>query len=102
VKIPGRVSDVVRSLAGSGVVAAVAFFFTRAGCPIDGGRRLSSTRQFTQNNGFNRMGIGAADLGEGMVERFSRVRVREPNHRFERRLNRYPALTRAGNKVAVT
>jgi len=26
VKIPGRVSDVVRSLAGSGVVAAVVFF----------------------------------------------------------------------------
>ncbi len=98
-KIPGRVSDVVRSLAGSGVVAAVAFFFTRAGCPIDGGRRLSSTRQFTQNNGFNRMGIGAADLGEGMLER---VGVREPDYRFDRRLNRYPALTRAGNKVAVT
>jgi hypothetical protein len=37
-----------------------------------------------------------------MVERFSRVGVREPDHRFERRLNRYPALTRAGNKVAVT
>ena len=101
-KIPGRVSDVVRSLAGSGVMAAVAFFFTRAGCPIDGGRRLSSTRQFTRNNGFNRMGIGAADLGEGMVERFSGVGVREPDHRFERRLYRYPALTRAGNKVAVT
>ncbi len=98
-KIPGRVSDVVRSLAGSGVVAAVAFFFTRAGCTIDGGRRLSLTRQFTRNNGFNRMGIGAADLGEGMLER---VGVREPNPRFERRLNRYPALTRAGNKVAVT
>ena len=98
-KIPGRVSDVVRSLAGSGVVAAVAFFFTRAGCTIDGGRRLSSTRQFTRNNGLNRLGIGAADLGEGMLER---VGVREPNHRFERRLNRYPALTRAGNKVAVT
>ncbi len=101
-KIPGRVSDVVRSLAGSGVMAAVAFFFTRAGCTIDGGRRLGSTRQFTQHNGFNRMGIGAADLAEGMAERFSRVRVREPDHRFERRLNRYPALTRAGNKVAVT
>ncbi len=98
-KIPGRVSDVVRSLAGSGVVAAVAFFFTRAGCPIDGGRHLSSTRQFTRNNGFNRLGIGAADLGEGMLER---VGVREPNHQFERRLNRYPALTRAGNKVTVT
>ena len=98
-KIPGRVSDVVRGLAGSGVMAAVACFFTRAGCPIDGGRRLSSTRQFTQNNGFNRMGIGAADLGEGMLER---VGVREPDHRFERRLYRYPALTRAGNKVAVT
>ena len=27
---------------------------------------------------------------------------REPDHRFERRLNRYPALIRAGNKVAVT
>ena len=50
-KIPGRVSDVVRSLAGSGVMAAVAFFFTRAGCPIDGGPRLGSTRQFTQHNG---------------------------------------------------
>ncbi len=101
-KIPGRVSDVVRSLDGSGVVAALAFFFTRAGCTIDGGRRLSSIRLFTQYNGFNYMGIGAADLGEGMVERFSRVGVREPNHRFEGRLNRYPALTRAGNKVAVT
>jgi hypothetical protein len=99
VKIPGRVSDVVRGLAGSGVMAAVACFFTRAGCPIDGGRRLSSTRQFTQNNGFNRMGIGAADLGEGMLER---VGVRESDYRFDGRLNRYPALTRAGNKVAVT
>jgi hypothetical protein len=102
VKIPGRVSDVVRSLAGSGVAAAVAFFFTRARCPIDGGRRLSSTRRFTRNNGFNRMGIAAADLGEGMVEQFSRVGVREPDHRFDRRLIRYPALTGAGNKVAVT
>ena len=101
-KIPGRVSDVVRSLAGSGVLAAGAFFCTRAGCPIDGGCRLGATRQFTQHNGLNCMGIGAADLGEGMVERFSRVGVREPNHRFEGRLNRYPALTRAGNKVAVT
>ena len=90
-KIPGRVSDVVRSLAGSGVVAAAAFFCTRAGCPIDGGYRLSSTRQFTQHNGLNCMSIGAADLGEGMVERFSSVGVREPDHRFERRLNRYPA-----------
>ena len=102
-KIPGRVSDVVRSLAGSGVVAAVAFFFTRAGCPIiNGGRRLSSTRQFAQHNGLNHMGVGAADLGEGTVGRFSRSGVREPNHRFEGRLNRYSALTRAGNKVAVT
>ena len=62
-KIPGRVSDVVRSLAGSGVAAAVAFFCTRAGCPIDGGWRFSSSRLFTQHNGLNRMGIGAADLG---------------------------------------
>jgi hypothetical protein len=37
-----------------------------------------------------------------MVDRFSRVAVRESDHRSERRLNRYPALTRAGNKVAVT
>ena len=101
-KIPGRVSDVVRSLAGSGVLAAGAFFCTRAGCPIDGGRRLGSTRQFTQHNGLNRTGIGAANLGEGMTELFSRVAVRDPNHWFERRLNRYPALTRVGNKVAVT
>ena len=71
--IPGRASDVVRSLAGSGVVAAVAFFCTRAGCPIEGGRRLSSTRQFTQHNGLNRMSTGAANLEEGMVERFSHV-----------------------------
>ncbi len=101
-KIPGRVSDVVRSLAGSGVMAAVAFFFARAGCTIDGGRRLSSARRFAQHNGLNRMGIGPADLAEGMAEGFSRAGVREPDHRFERRLNRYPALTRAGNKVAVT
>ena len=79
-KIPGRVSDVVRSLPGSGVLAAVALFCTRDGCSIDGGRRLGSTRQFTQHNGFNRMGIGAADLGEGMAERFSRVGVREPEY----------------------
>jgi len=103
VKIPGRVSDVLRSLAGSGVVAAVASFCTRAGCPIDGGYRLSATRQFTQhNNGLNCMGLGAADLGEGMVERFSSVGVREPDHRFKRRLNRCSALTRLGNKIAVT
>ena len=106
-KIPGRASDVVRSLAGSGVVAAVAFFCTRAGCPIDGGCRLGSTRQFTQHNGLNRMGIGAANLEEGMVERFSHVGVRAPDHRFGRRLigrrlNRYPTRTRVGNKVAVT
>ena len=101
-KTPGRVSDVVRSLAGSVVVAAVAVFCTRAGYPIDGGRRLGSTRQSTQHSGLNCMEIGAADLGEGMAEQFSRVGVREPDHRFERRLNRYPALTRAGNKVAVT
>jgi hypothetical protein len=37
-----------------------------------------------------------------MVELFSRVGVGEPDHRFERSLNRYPAWTRAGNKVAVT
>jgi len=67
VSIPGRVSDVVRSLAGSGVVAAVAFFCTRAGCPIDGGCRLGLTRQFTQHNGLNRMGIGAANLEEGWL-----------------------------------
>jgi len=73
VTIPFRVSDVVRSLAGSGVVAAVAFFCTRAGCPIDSGWHLSSTRQFTQHNGLNSMGIGAADLEEGMVERFSPI-----------------------------
>jgi hypothetical protein len=91
VKIPGRVSDVVRSLAGSGVVAAVAFFCTRASCSIDGGRRVGSARQFSQHNWLNCMDIGAADLGEGMAERFSSVGVREPDHRFERRLNRYPA-----------
>jgi hypothetical protein len=102
VSIPGRVSDVFRSLAGSGVVAAVAFFCTRAGCPIDGGWRPSSTRQFTQHNGLNRMGIGAANLGEGMVELFSRVGVCASDHRFGRRLNRYPTRTRVGNKVAVT
>ena len=101
-KIPGRVSDVVRSLAGSGVVAAVALFCIRAGCPIDGGRRFSSTRQFTQHNGLNCMGIGAANPGEVMVDRFSRVAVRESDHRSERRLNRYPTLARVGNKVAVT
>jgi hypothetical protein len=102
VKTPGRVSDVVRSLAGSGVVAAFAFFFTHAGWPIYGGCRLSSARQFTQHNGLNWIGIGAADLGEGMAERFSRVGVREPDHRFGGRLNRYPALTGVGNKIAVT
>ncbi len=48
------------------------------------------------------MSIGTADLGEGMVEGFSRAGVREPDHRFDRRLIRYPALTGAGNKVAVT
>jgi hypothetical protein len=101
VKIPGRVSDVVRSLADP-AVAAVAFFSTRAGCPIDGGCYLSSTRQFTQHNGLNRMAIGAADLRDGTVEGFSRVEVREPDHRFARRLNRYPALTRVGNEIAVT
>ena len=64
--IPGRASDVVRSLAGSGVMAAVAFFCTRAGYPIKGGRRLGSTRRFTQHNELNRMGIGAANLeGDG-------------------------------------
>jgi hypothetical protein len=88
VKIPGRVPDVVRSLAGSGVAAAVAFFCTRADRPIDGGCRIGSGRQFTQHNGLNCMDIGAADLGEGMVERFSHVGVREPDHRSERRVVR--------------
>jgi hypothetical protein len=86
VKIPGRVSDVVRSLTGSGILAAVAVFFTRAGCSIYGGRHLSSARQFSQHFVLNCMGIGAADLGEGTVDGFSRVGVREPDHRFERRL----------------
>ena len=52
-KIPGRVSDVFRSLAGSGVAAAVAFFCGRASRPIYGGCRLRPTRQFTQHNGLN-------------------------------------------------
>jgi hypothetical protein len=101
VKILVRVSDVVRSLAGSGVVAAIAFFCTRAGCSIYGGSRLSSNRQFTQHNGLNCMGLGAADLGEGTVDGISPAGVREPDHRFESRLNGYPTLTRVGNKVAV-
>ena len=101
-RFPGRVSDVVRSLARSGVGATVAFFCNRARRPIDGGRRLSSVRRFSQHFGLNCMGIGAADLGEGPVDGFSRVGVREQDHRFERRLNRYPTLTRVGNKVAVT
>jgi hypothetical protein len=102
VKFPGRVSDVVRSLAGSGVVAAAAFFCGLARRAMYGGCHLSAARQFTQHNGLNLMGIGVADLGEGTVDGFSRVGVREPDRRFERRLNRYPTLTRVGNKVAVT
>jgi 6-phosphogluconate dehydrogenase len=102
VRIPVRVSDVVRSLSGSGVVAAVALFLTRAGRAIDGGCYRSSTRRFTQHNGLNFIGIGAAGLGEGTADGFSRVGVREPDRRFERRLNRYPTLTRVGNKMAVT
>ena len=50
-KIPVRVPDVVRSLVGSGVMAAVAFFCNRAGCPIYGGRRLSAARRFLNISG---------------------------------------------------
>ena len=101
-KIPVRVSDVVRGLAASGVMAAVAAFCNRAGCPIDGGRRLSAARRFSQHFGLNCMDLGAADLEERTADGFSRVGVRESDHRLERRLNRYPTLTRVGNKVAVT
>jgi len=102
VKIPVRVSEVVRSLTGSGVVAAAAFFCSLARRVIYGGCHLSATLQFTQHNGLNLMDIGVADLGEGTVDGFSRVAVRESEHRFERRLNRYPTQARVGNKVAVT
>ena len=101
-KFPVRVSDVVRSLAGSGLVAAVAFLCSRASHSIYGGCRLRSLRQFTQHNGLNLMGIGVADLGEGTADGFSRVAVRESEHRFQRRLNRYLTQARVGNKVAVT
>ena len=77
-KIPVRVSDVVRSLAGSGILAAVAAFCNRTGCLIYGGRRLGTDRRFSEHFGLNCMGIGAADLGEGTVDGFSRVEVREP------------------------
>jgi hypothetical protein len=102
VKFPVRVSDVVRSLAGSGLVAAVAFLCSRASHSIYGGCRLRSPRQFTQHNGLNFMGIGVADLGEGTVDGFSHVGVREPDRWFGRRLNGYPTPARVGNKVAVT
>jgi hypothetical protein len=95
VTIPGRVSDVVRSLAGSGVAAAVASFCLRAGCSVDSGWHLSQPA-----NSLNITGSTAWVLAQPTSERAVSGFVNPDD--FERSLNRYPARTGAGNKVAVT
>ena len=69
-KIPGRVSSVVRAFATSGASAVGAIFFARPSTARSTAGDVSvQPCRFTQHNGFDRKGNAAAISGKRMAER---------------------------------
>ena len=101
-KIPVRVSSVVRGFATSRGLAAGAI----GSAPAPALHLTADDVSARSADPFNIAGSTAWVLVQPTLERgrLSDLYVSggEPDRRFERRLNRYPARTRAGNKVAVT
>ena len=101
-KIPGRVSSVVRGCATSRVLAAGAI----GSAPAPAVHLTAGDVSAKSADSLNIAGSNAWVLAQPTSERgwLSDLYVSgcEPDHGLERRLNRYPALTKAGNKVAVT
>jgi hypothetical protein len=102
VKIPVRVSSVVRGFTTSRLLAAGAI----GSAPALAVRSWAGDYSAQPADSLIIAGSKAWVLAQPTSERerlsYLYVSGRGPDQRFKRRLNRYPALTRAGNKVAVT